>query len=243
MKISEKDWINFKDRLASISQKAADLMSAYVEKNGGYENIPVQDVIDYANALALKYGEAAGAWAATMYDAIAELSNANVEQAEIADTAEYSEVAKAVQGAAKISQNPVVIGAAVGRLVKMVGQDTIVKNAIRDRAQIAWIPFGDSCAYCLMLAAEGWKHASEDALDDGHTKHIHGNCDCSYSVRFNNDTRVGGYNPNVYIRIYQNADGNTQQDKLNSVRRELYAEDKDKINAQKREAYEKRKEV
>lgn len=243
MNISEKQWINFKDRLASISQKAADLMAEFVEKNGGYENIPVQDIIEYANALTIKYGEAAGAWAATMYDAIAELSNANVEPAEIAETADYHDVAKAVQGAAKISQNPVVIGAAVGRLVKMAGQDTMVYNAIRDRAMVAWISFGDTCAYCLMLAAGGWKPASKDQLKDGHTKHIHGNCDCSYCVRFDKKTSIGGYNPNKYKKMYQNADGNTPNEKMNALRREFYADNKEEINAQKREAYENRKEV
>lgn len=242
MRISEKDWINFKDRLASISQKAADLMTEFVEKNGGYQNIPVDEVIEYANALAQKYGEAAGTWAALMYDAIAELSNANVEPAEVADTATYSEVAKAVQGAAKFSHEAAVIGAAVGRLVKMTGQDTMVKNAIRDRAMIAWVPMGDTCAYCLMLAAEGWKRASKDALQDGHSKHIHGNCDCSYSVRFDEDTQVGGYNPNRYMRMYSAADGTTQEEKLNAMRREFYAENSEEINAQKRSAYEKRKE-
>ena len=243
MQISEKDWINFKDKLASVSQKAADLMTEYVEKGGGYENMDINDVIAYATALARRYGEAAGALAAIMYDAIAELSGAAVEPAEMAEVASYDDVAKAIQGTAKTSLNAVMLGAAVGRLVKMAGQDTIVNNAIRDHAQIAWIPFGDTCAFCLMLAAAGWRYASKDALKNGHAKHIHGYCDCSYSVRFNDDTNVGGYKPEKYIRIYDSAEGNTKKQKINAMRREFYAENKEEINAQKRDAYEKRKEL
>ena len=42
--------------------------------------------------------------------------------------------------------------------------------------------------------------------------------------------------------MYEGADGAKWQDKLNSMRRGFYQENKDEINAQKRSAYEKRKE-
>ena len=45
-----------------------------------------------------------------------------------------------------------------------------------------------------------------------------------------------------YREIYDDADGSRWQDKLNSMRRDLYAENKDEINEQKREAYAERKE-
>ena len=43
--------------------------------------------------------------------------------------------------------------------------------------------------------------------------------------------------------MYNNAEGSIYQDKLNSMRREFYAENKEIINEQKRSAYEKRKEL
>lgn len=244
MQIALNDWIRFKDRLARVCKTAGDKMTNYIVANGGYESIPAEDVITYATALAQTYGEASGALAAEMYDAIAELSNAIVPPAEIAELPTYGETAKAVQGAAKTSMDPEYIGSAVYRLVKQVSADTTINNAKRDGAEIAWIPHGDTCAFCITLASRGWEPASNAMLNlDGKAAHIHGNCDCTYGVRFNSDTQVRGYDPNKYLRMYQNADpsGNSKS-KINALRREFYAKNKEEINAQKRSAYEKRKE-
>ena len=243
MQISLKDWMNFKDKLSAISKKAADLMTDFINKGGGYANMPVEDVIAYATALAQKYGEGTGALSAMMYDAIAELSGAVVPAAEIAETASYGDVAKAIQGAAKTSQDPAYLGGVVGRLVKMVGADTTLNNALRDGAEFAWIPMGDTCAFCLTLASNGWKHISKRTLKNGHAEHIHSNCDCTYAVRFNSDTDVEGYDPEKYLRMYYGADGNTPKQRINAMRRDFYAENKEEINKQKRDAYEKRKEL
>lgn len=240
MQIPYEDWVNFKDKMAALSQTAATEFAYFIEKNGGYENIPVEDVITVATALVRKYGEGAGALAAIMYDAIADLEQAAVPAADVAEPATYNETAKAVQGTAKTSVNPLVLGAVVGRLVKQVGADTMLRNAKRDGAQIAWIAFGDTCAYCIMQAAKGWIYVP-DAQD--HAEHIHGNCDCTYSVRFNDDTFIEGYTPDKFKRMYSAADGRTQEQKLNSMRREFYAENKAEINAQKRSAYAKRQEL
>ncbi len=244
MQISLKDWINFKDKLSAMSKKAADLMTDFINAGGGYANIPVDDVIAYATALAQKYGEGTGALSAMMYDAIAELSNAAVPPAEIAEVATYGDVAKAVQGAAKTSQDPSYLGGVVGRLVKQVGADTTLNNASRDGAEFAWIPVGDTCAFCLVLASNGWQHISKRTLKNGHAEHIHSNCDCTYAVRFNSDTDVQGYNNGVkYKSMYKNAkldfwntksgkppkgdegaERDTPKNRINAMRREFYAE-------------------
>lgn len=49
----------------------------------------------------------------------------------------------------------------VSRLVKRAGADTTLKNAQRDGAEFAWVPHGDSCAFCLTLASRGWQRASQ----------------------------------------------------------------------------------
>ena len=84
---------------------------------------------------------------------------------------------------------------------------------------------------------------SKRALKNGHAEHIHANCDCTYAVRFDGKTNVGGYNPDKYRRMYYDADGYSPKDKINSLRREFYAENKEEINRQKRDAYAKRKEL
>ena len=235
MTITAAAWSKYSKRLSKINAEAAAKIQAWVDKNGLDD---VDALVDYAYAIATKYGEAAGALSAALYDAIAEMSRANAEPAEMAPTPSYGEMAKTVRGVLKQSRNAAMIAAAVGRQVKRCGAQTTLKNAGRDRAEAAWIAIGDTCPYCLMIAAEGWKRVSPTSQAD----HIHGNCDCTYSVRFNKDTQIGGYDPGRYQKMFDNAEGDTMEEKLNSMRRDAYAENKDEINAQKRDAYALRKE-
>ena len=246
MRITDKQWNRYISVLRELNNKAAEDMIKFMTANNILKigntyvlsNQERKALIDYAYALATKYGEGAAAAAAEMYDAIALASKASVPPAVPAKTASYGEVAKAVNGTLK--QNPEIVPSAIGRLVKTAGVDTTINNAIRDRAYYAWVPRGDTCAFCIMLASRGWQPASPGDLEDGHAKHIHANCDCTYVVRFGNNLMVEGYDPSEYLDMYQSADGTRWQDKLNSMRREFYAENSEKINAQKRSAYAKR---
>lgn len=106
------------------------------------------------------------------------------------------------------------------RLVKQAGADTTIKNAIRDGAYWAWVPAGDTCAFCLTLASRGW----QKALKGDHAEHIHANCDCTFAIAFRQsdiDRYSDVYNPQQYKRIYDNAEGSTSKDKINNIRREL----------------------
>ena len=132
MQISQKTWKRYKNLLAAIDKKAAGRMEAFIKKIGGFEG-HAEEVIRYAYALALalRYGEAAAAAACNMYDAVAEASGVRVPPAEPAETPEYKEVARAVNGTAKNSSAGQ-IPKTVGRLVKRTGADTTLKNAERD---------------------------------------------------------------------------------------------------------------
>lgn len=118
-----------------------------------------------------------------------------------------------------------------------------MKNAIRDKAYFAWIPEGDTCVFCISIAAEGWKRATAAALAGGHAEHIHGNCDCAYAIKHDKDTEYGGYDPGKYAAQIAGAEGDTEEEKLNSMRRENYARHKDEINEQKRMTYRERAEI
>lgn len=247
-RITAKAWNNYITLLRRLSDRATTEMNAFVRNqsekyNAGeisleaYEN----EVIRYAFALATRYGEASGALTCEMYDAIAALQGATVPPAVPAQTATYGEVAKTVRGTMK-TKNADIVSAATGRLVKMVSADTMQQNALRDGAEWAWIPRGDTCAFCLTLASNGWQEASAKAIKNGHAEHIHANCDCTYAVRFDDSLDVEGYHPEEYLEMYENADGDNSTERINSLRREFYAQNKDKINEQKRSAYAKRKE-
>ncbi len=193
-------------------------MQEYIDRHGFDDR---KSLIDYANALVLKYGGASGALACIMYEKTAEAENKAVKTAEMADLPSYGEVAKAVNGTMKTSKASV--PSTVGRLTKQVGADTTLKNALRDGAQFAWIPSGDTCAFCITLASRGWQYASKKAIKSGHAEHIHSHCDCQYAIRFNSSTNVAGYDPDKYLQMYEETEG-TPKEKINEIRRKLYAE-------------------
>ena len=218
-------------RLSKLNEKAGQLMQEYVAAHGT-EDGPA--LIAYANALVTKYGEGSAELACQMYDALAEASKANLPAAEPAATAEYGEVARMVNATKR--QNPANLPNGVRRLVKRAGADTTLHNAIRDGAEWAWVPHGDTCPFCIMLASNGWQKASAKLLKGGHASHIHANCDCEFAVRFDGSTSVAGYDPEKYLKQYRDAGSD-----VNAMRRIDYAAHRERINAQKRAAYAVRK--
>ena len=230
MNISEKAWREYVARLARLNQRAGQLMADYIAAHGTGDT---DALIAYAHALVTKYGEGSAELACQMYDALAAAAKAGVPAAEPAQTAAYSEIARMVQ-ATKAS--PPQIQQGVSRLVKRAGADTTLKNALRDGAEWAWVPQGDTCAFCLTLASRGWQKASQAAIKGGHAEHIHANCDCEYAIRFDGRSTVAGYDPEKYLRQYRAAGSD-----VNALRRVNYAANRERINAQKRAAYAARK--
>ena len=229
MRITATAWTAYTRQLARLNEKAGQMLADYIAAHGTGDT---EALIDYAYALVTKYGEGSAALAAQMYDELAAMQNVRVPPAEPAPTAQYSEVAKMVQAT---RESPPQMQRGVSRLVKRAGADTTLKNAQRDGAEFAWVPHGDSCAFCLTLASRGWQRASQAAIRGGHAEHIHANCDCEYAVRFDGRTSVAGYDPDAYLAQYNAAGGD-----INRMRRVDYAANKERINAQKRAAYSAR---
>lgn len=242
MNIDGTYWDIYIAKLRKVNDEAANWVRKYLQKVGiPTDRDEINALIEYANAICMKYSEASAALAAEMYDALALLSGAQIPPALPAMVPEMSEVAKAIVGTVNIG-NEEIIASAVGRLVKRTGVDTTIQNALRDGAQWAWIPRGETCSFCISLASRGWQRASRKALKDGHAEHIHANCDCTYAVQFDPFTEVEGYEPDQYLRMYEEADGVKPKDKINSLRREQYQKNKDEINERKRINYAERKE-
>lgn len=237
MKISGNDWKSYIGKLERVNQKAANLMQAWMDENPAAET---EDMIAQAYALANYYGEAAATLACRMHDELAAAQQAETAPAVPAETATYAETAKAVQGTLKNRRNSV--PDTVARLVKQTGADTTLQNAARDGAEFAWVPMGDTCAFCITLASRGWQRQSRKAMKNGHAEHIHAHCDCEYAIRFDGKSTVEGYDPDKYLEMYKNAEGDTPKEKINAMRREIREQNKDKINGQKRIAYQSRKE-
>ena len=231
MQISAKTWNEYVTRLSRLNQKAGQLMREYIDAHG---TTNTDDLVAYAYGLVTKYGEGSAELACQMYEALAEAQGVYVPAAEPAETASYGEVARMVS--ATKDQNPANLPNGVSRLVKRAGADTTLKNAVRDGAEWAWIPHGDTCPFCITLASNGWQKASDKVLKGGHAQHIHAHCDCEFAVRFRSDTTVAGYDPEKYYRQYREAGSD-----INKMRRIDYAANRERINAQKRAAYAARK--
>ena len=231
MQITAKTWNEYITRLSRLNQKAGQLMRQYIDTHGTGD---ADALITYAAALVTKYGEGSAELACQMYDALAEAANAGVPAAEPAEPADYGEVARMVN--ATKNQNPANLPNGVSRLVKRAGADTTLKNAVRDGAEWAWVPHGDTCPFCITLASNGWQKASSKVLKGGHADHIHANCDCEFAIRFDHNTTVAGYDPEKYLAQYNAAGGD-----INKMRRVNYAAHKERINAQKRAAYAARR--
>lgn len=258
MRILNKDWTAYINKLSKLSKIAAEMMQKYVEKNG-FDNTDA--VIAYAYGLVTKYGEGSAELSAQMYEAIADMQGAIIDAAIPAPTATYSETAKAIKGSLKQSPSGQLITSVTSRLVKQAGADTIMQNAVRDGAYYAWINSGsENCPYCLMISAMGWQRAGKGSLNDKHAEHIHANCDCQYIVDFKGNLEIPGYNPlelqtQIETDIGEDFDYEYASDfdrflkangrkserggraGLNALRRQRYAENKNIINAQKRNAY------
>ena len=231
MRITATAWAAYTQQLAKLNKKAGQLLADYIAAHGTGDT---DALIAYAHALVTKYGEGSAELACQMYEALAEAQGVYVPAAEPAATASYGEVARMVS--ATKDQNPANLPNGISRLVKRAGADTTLKNAIRDGAEWAWVPHGDTCPFCITLASNGWQKASQKLLKGGHAEHIHANCDCEFAVRFRSDTTVAGYDPDKYYRQYREAGGD-----INKMRRIDYAANRERINAQKRAAYAARK--
>lgn len=241
MTFPENGWQKYINMLSAINNTAAKKFTAYLDTHETDSRLGRQAAIDYAYAIATQYGESAAAAACEMYDAVAEASGKNLPAAEPAPTAPYSDVAKAVNGLKKQDASNDMIGDSIGRLVKRAGADTTLKNAKRDGAEFAWIPHGDTCAFCIMLASNGWQKASRKTIKGDHAEHIHQHCNCEFAIRFDGKSTVAGYDPDKYKEMWDNADGSKWQDKLKNMRHDnyqnYYAKNREDILAHKREKY------
>ena len=243
MTIKSSTWERYRNKLSALGNKATAEFADWIARHGGLEAVDTDAMIEYAYALATKYGAGSSTLAAMMYDSVATVSGTAIPDAVVANTATYGEVAKNIHGVLKVSKNEGLVAGVVGRLVKQAAADTTLKNAKRDGAEYAWIPSGDTCAFCELLASNGWQKASKAVLEGGHADHIHANCDCQFMIRFNSDTNVEGYNPQKYTDELVDTGERTWNDRVNALRRENYSENKNEINQQKRIAYAKRVEA
>lgn len=125
--------------------------------------------------------------------------------------------------------------------VKADGNDALLEDGRTRGYEFAWVPRGDTCAFCIALAANGWTATKKDI--DSFKQHVHTHCDCELAARpIGSSQNPPGYDPDYYAHIYESANGGkgSSTDKINAIRRAQYAEDGDRIRQQHRDAYSRR---
>ena len=174
----------------------------------GVENPDRKRIMARAVRTATHNGAAAAAIACTWYETVAKASGVDVPRAQPV-----------------VEVNAAQIGAAYKRAERMLSlgdaQGFVDAIASGIEAEVK------RCSSSTMR-----KNAERDDED-----HIHPNCDCEFAIRFSKDDNVEGYDPGYYKEKYRNAPGMMSKDKINSLRRDLYAERKIEINKQRRERY------
>jgi len=210
------------------------MISEFIEKNGIDDR---KALLDYTVNVVQTMSQASASYAADWYEAIAKLQKMSIPDAVMAELPTYGEIAKTVNGIMKRSLNTDAIASAASALTKRAAADTTLQNAKRDGAEFAWIPVGDTCPYCLELASFGWRPATDNTVKGNHAEHIHANCDCEFAIRFGDDLSYSSYNPDKYKEMFDNADGRTLDEKVNSIRRMKYAENPEKYREQSNRAY------
>ena len=240
-KLTRKAWNAYIARLRRQRKKAYDDAWTLLD---GVDNPETWRIVARAQRTATRNGAAAAAIACTFYETVAKASGVDIPRAKPVIDVNVGNIAAAVkQGRRALELGDAegfanTVASAVAAEVKRCASSTMRGNAERDGAEFAWIPQGDeTCAFCMTLAGNGWTRAKKSTAEGDHADHIHNNCDCEFAIRFSKADNVDGYDPSYYNQLYNAAPGGASKDKINSLRRDLYAQRKDEINAQRRERY------
>ena len=240
-RLTRKAWSAYIARLRRQRGKARDDMLDFLVD---VESPDRRRVMARAVRTATRNGAAAAAIACTFYETVAKASGVDIPRAKPVIDVNVGNIAAAVkQGKRALALGDTdgfanTVASAVAAEVKRCASSTMKGNAERDGAEFAWVPQGDeTCAFCMTLAGNGWTRAKKSTADGDHADHIHNNCDCEFAIRFSKADNVDGYDPSYYNQLYNAAPGSTSKDKINSLRRDLYAERKTEINKQRRERY------
>lgn len=247
-RVSSRAWDAYTRRLEAQRTAAYDEAYRYVMR---YIDLDEEELLWFIRhelvKTAMRHGSSTAALAASWFDQMAFAEGADVVKAvAVNDPAQIRVRRMAIASNAALPKLRAgdkegfarAIASGIAADVKRQATNTVMLNAQKNGAEYAWIPGGsETCAFCIALAANGWQSAARATALGEHADHIHDNCMCEFAIRFDKSTDYSSYDAQKYAEIYADADGRSSQDKINAIRRDLYAENKDRINAQHRERY------
>lgn len=179
-----------------------------------YSGITRDEVIEAAVQVAEKFAMLGAELGAQWYDLCTELAGINAEPAIVdeVDTVGLTERAKAtvngkptdtIQSAFNLYLQNV-----INDSVRTTGDANLWRDYERGLTGGRWarVPVGDTCAWCLMLAAQGAWYLSEKSALEGEAGHYHNGCNCIAVYHADPDS-IGGYSKLAdYKSMYYDAD-------------------------------------
>ena len=192
-----------------LKQAAIEEFMEYV-----YDGMTLDEVVDAATTVAMKYSFLGEELGAQWYDLCAELAGVDADSAYLPDIDETGirDRAKTVAksgGDAKSVFNEF-LSNQIQESIRTTGTANLWRDYERGLTKGGWarVPVGDTCAWCLMLASEGtWYLTEKRALISKKTGgHYHRNCNC-IAVYFANPEDIEGYTAlKKYKAMYYDAD-------------------------------------
>ena len=243
-RVSKKAWEGYTKRLEAQRKAAYDDAYSWVMRHSTGDLTRMRRMMLETS---LHHGRSTSALAATWFDQMARAEGADVAKAvAVNDPSNVRARRMAIASNKALPKLAVgnkegfamAIASAVAADVKRQATNTIMLNAQRANAEFAWIPGGDeTCAYCTAIAAAGWRPARKATALGEHADHIHDNCMCEFAIRFDESTKYSSYDESKYKDEYDGAEGSTSREKINSMRRDQYAENAEAIKERQRELY------
>lgn len=179
-----------------------------------YDGMTVDEMIDAASTVAMKYSYLGCELGAQWYDLCSELAGIDVEPAEYGelDPDNVREYAQNKLNANLNSEPTAVFNSFLQDMVNNSIRETGNANLWRDYergiigGKWARVPVGDTCAWCLMLASQGaWYVSKKSAL--GETgDHYHDGCNCIAVYHADAESIAGYKNLERYKTMYYDAE-------------------------------------
>lgn len=192
--------------LQTLSENArADLRTVYDATAGLSANDVADVMVDAVNGLVRNYGNAAGVLAADFYNECRQLDLGETTETVIADTFDL----KADDNASGYASRHLYGSDAdpdamvsylegyIDKTIKEAAATTMMTNADRDtsteRVRYARVPVGPTCAWCIMLASQGFVYHSMKSAGKQGLNDYHAYCDCAIVPGWGESTKIRGY--------------------------------------------------
>ena len=204
-------------QIQSFSKVSEQLKQAAIEEFSEYiyDGMTIEEMIDAASTVAMKFSRLGCELGAQWYDLCAELAGIDAEPA-VYDDADFDGIRKHAKNKLDANQNAEpksvfnsFLQDMINESIRTTGNNNLWRDYERGIAGGRWarVPVGDTCAWCLMLASQGAWYLSEKSALGEHAGHYHNDCNC-VAVYHADPIDISGYDSKLrkYKETYYDAE-------------------------------------